>query len=255
MMADRASGMKEGGQPLLGGMAVEIHRNYFGSQAASFEAPLQIEDPVVREVVVPGAPGAAAANSSSSSIAAGGGGGGGPSAPSHFNGVFIRAPAILSIGAGVVPLAYVAKPKGNANVPDLRSPASSSSSSSSYSSTTTTTAASNEHSGNGVSSSAASPSTETAASSERVLVAARTEDFLVTAFHPELTESPGFHRLFARLVEGRSGKDLLGTVGAKSKGSIVPILPPSTTASAESAAGNKGSLLISRRVVPGTAPC
>ena len=63
-----------GGQALIGGLDVVVCRNYFGSQISSFEMP------------VPAPPG---------------------KGEEDFNGVFIRAPAILTAGEGVEVLGKV----------------------------------------------------------------------------------------------------------------------------------------------------
>lgn len=73
LLAERATGQKQGGQPLLGGLDVTVNRNYFGRQAASFEVDLESPE-------VPGGP---------------------------FRAVFIRAPAIVETGRGVAVLAQV----------------------------------------------------------------------------------------------------------------------------------------------------
>jgi 5'-phosphate synthase pdxT subunit len=73
LLAERATGQKQGGQPLLGGLDVTVNRNYFGRQTASFEVDLESPE-------VPGGP---------------------------FRAVFIRAPAIVETGPGVAVLAQV----------------------------------------------------------------------------------------------------------------------------------------------------
>lgn len=94
LLAERAQGGKAGGQPQLGGVDVEVHRNYFGSQLASFQAALQLAPAVAPH------------------FAARGG----------FTGVFIRAPAILHTGGpAAVPLAWVRAPRRDAQVPVLPS--------------------------------------------------------------------------------------------------------------------------------------
>jgi len=70
------AGQKQGGQVLIGGLDVQVSRNFFGSQVDSFETQLA-------------AP--------SCLLALGG--------EPTFHAVFIRAPAILSCGAGVEVLA------------------------------------------------------------------------------------------------------------------------------------------------------
>jgi 5'-phosphate synthase pdxT subunit len=78
LLAERAAGQKQGGQPLLGGLDVTVNRNYFGRQAQSFEvdldAPLLGPDPV--------------------------------------HAVFIRAPAVTEIGPGVESLAALGRTPG-----------------------------------------------------------------------------------------------------------------------------------------------
>ena len=76
LLADHATGQKLGGQPLIGGLHVTVNRNYFGRQVDSFETTLTVPsfDP--------------------------------PSSP----GIFIRAPGITKIDAGVEALAGLAGP-------------------------------------------------------------------------------------------------------------------------------------------------
>jgi pyridoxal 5'-phosphate synthase pdxT subunit len=113
LLAERAVGQKQGGQPLIGGLDVTVNRNYFGRQNQSFEVLL--DAPVLGD------------------------------AP--FRAVFIRAPAILEAGPTVQLLA--------------------------------------EAPGHG----------------EQVIVAVRQGPILATAFHPELTNDPRWHRLFLDVVE------------------------------------------------------
>lgn len=42
LVAERAEGQKQGGQPLLGGLDVTVNRNYFGRQVDSFETLLDV---------------------------------------------------------------------------------------------------------------------------------------------------------------------------------------------------------------------
>ncbi len=71
LLADRAVGQKRGGQPLIGGLDVTVNRNYFGRQTDSFETMLSA--PALGAEPIPA--------------------------------VFIRAPAIVELGADVEPLA------------------------------------------------------------------------------------------------------------------------------------------------------
>ena len=42
LLADEANAVKKGGQDLIGGLAVRVHRNHFGRQVESFAADLQL---------------------------------------------------------------------------------------------------------------------------------------------------------------------------------------------------------------------
>ena len=74
LLAARATGQKQGGQPLLGGLDVTVNRNYFGRQVDSFETLLSV--PALGEPPI--------------------------------RAVFIRAPAITELGPDVESLATVA---------------------------------------------------------------------------------------------------------------------------------------------------
>lgn len=74
LLAERATGQKAGGQPLIGGLDVTVSRNYFGRQSESFESFLVAP--------VPGDP--------------------------PVRALFIRAPAIVESGEQVTVLATVA---------------------------------------------------------------------------------------------------------------------------------------------------
>ncbi|PRW33817.1 putative pyridoxal 5 -phosphate synthase subunit PDX2 [Chlorella sorokiniana] len=76
-LANRASGMKEGGQALLGGLDCMVQRNFFGAQINSFETQLPAPACLPRET----------------------------DASNTFRAVFIRAPAIVETGPGVEVLA------------------------------------------------------------------------------------------------------------------------------------------------------
>uniref|UniRef100_A0A7C9DKQ6 glutaminase n=1 Tax=Opuntia streptacantha TaxID=393608 RepID=A0A7C9DKQ6_OPUST len=77
-LANRAYGQKAGGQELVGGLDCTVHRNFFGSQIQSFEAEITVPQLADKE-----------------------------GGPSNFRGVFIRAPAILEVGAEVEVLAEI----------------------------------------------------------------------------------------------------------------------------------------------------
>jgi len=79
LLAERASGQKQGGQNLIGGLNVTVDRNYFGRQGESFEIDLE----------VPALDGHS-----------------GPDDPEGpFHAIFIRAPAVVETGEGVEVLA------------------------------------------------------------------------------------------------------------------------------------------------------
>ena len=87
LLSDRATGQKQGGQALIGGLDVTVNRNYFGRQIDSFEAELSVP-----------ALGAA---------------------PVHA--VFIRAPAITQTGPGVDLLAVLTDEAGQSVVVAVQS--------------------------------------------------------------------------------------------------------------------------------------
>ena len=74
LLAERATGQKLGGQALIGGLDVNVNRNYFGRQVDSFEADLDV--PALGD--------------------------------RPFHAVFIRAPAITSVAEDVETLSTVA---------------------------------------------------------------------------------------------------------------------------------------------------
>jgi pyridoxal 5'-phosphate synthase pdxT subunit len=76
LLAERATGQKQGGQPLLGGLDVTVNRNYFGRQTESFETLLTVP----------------------------------PLGSKPVRAVFIRAPAITEIGPQVECLAELNTP-------------------------------------------------------------------------------------------------------------------------------------------------
>lgn len=76
LLAEQATGQKQGGQPLIGGLHVTVNRNYFGRQVDSFETTLHV--PSFDPPVSPG--------------------------------IFIRAPAITELGEQVEPLAELPGP-------------------------------------------------------------------------------------------------------------------------------------------------
>lgn len=80
-LADRATGQKEGGQALVGGLDCLVHRNFFGAQINSFETMLECPN----ELKIYNTESALEAD--------------------KFRAVFIRAPAITEVGPTVQVLA------------------------------------------------------------------------------------------------------------------------------------------------------
>jgi len=81
MLAKDVQGQKQGGQGLIGGMDISVHRNFFGRQIASFEQDIPLILPQSAQ------PDKAAQHNEKGNI--------------QFPGIFIRAPAILSAHEGV----------------------------------------------------------------------------------------------------------------------------------------------------------
>lgn len=75
-LAEKAEGQKQGGQTLLGGLDITVSRNFFGAQVDSFETYLPAPDCLKKH-----------------------------GSADTFRAVFIRAPAVLSTGPEVEPLA------------------------------------------------------------------------------------------------------------------------------------------------------
>ncbi|GMF36551.1 unnamed protein product [Phytophthora fragariaefolia] len=120
MLSQQAKHAEEGGQTLIGGLDVEVSRNFFGAQVRSFE------------MLVAGPPGFDA---------------------EPYNAVFIRAPAIISVGEHIEVLSRVenAKPADGSDPMD-------------------------------------------------VIIAARKDNILVTAFHPEITDDARWHQYFLEAI-------------------------------------------------------
>lgn len=120
MLSQQAKHAEEGGQTLIGGLDVEVSRNFFGAQVHSFE------------MLVAGPPGYDT---------------------KPYNAVFIRAPAIISVGEEIEVLSRVvnAKPADGSDPVD-------------------------------------------------VIIAARKDNILVTAFHPEITNDARWHQYFVETI-------------------------------------------------------
>lgn len=163
LLSDKAIMQKEGGQPLIGGLDVDVCRNYFGSQVSSFEVPLQLEG--AASTAFPGA---------------------------AFSAVFIRAPAILKAGKDVEVLARVrADP-----CPAAKKPVEDFDAAQKEDGGPNKRQKVQAPPGTPDGTIAAAEGDET----REVIVAARQGNILATAFHPELTEDRSWHRFFMGIV-------------------------------------------------------
>ena len=95
LLADKVDGQKEGGQMLVGGLNVIASRNYFGAQVKSFEAPMQPpplpqKEEMEESYMFKEENGILNNHQSKDEMQS-----------KTFNGIFIRAPAILSVGENV----------------------------------------------------------------------------------------------------------------------------------------------------------
>ena len=95
LMADGATGVAAGGQALLGGMDIEVNRNFFGSQLASFEAQLTVDDADLRSALATAYSHERSAHKRATALPPG---------------IFIRAPAVVHVGPRATALAWVATP-------------------------------------------------------------------------------------------------------------------------------------------------
>jgi pyridoxal 5'-phosphate synthase pdxT subunit len=89
MLSEEIEGKKEGGQPVLGGMEILSHRNFFGRQLSSFEAEIELSPSMQNEL--------AAISSHNPSFRT----------RNDTLGIFIRAPAILRVNEGAEAIAWV----------------------------------------------------------------------------------------------------------------------------------------------------
>ncbi|CAM9786226.1 unnamed protein product [Laminaria digitata] len=211
LLSDHALMMKKGGQALVGGLNVEICRNYFGAQKSSFEIPL---------------------DTSALGLGATDEKGGEGSSPGPYPAVFIRAPAILEVGPGVDVLCKVrARPCNKAvNVMNAQLQAQD--------------AAEKE---GGAGAGAGDEGDEVPAAKRRrlaaffvqsdsaaaeagagadgleapeVIVAIRKGNIVGTSFHPELTNDARWHKYFVELVKEAVAA---GGGGGKPSANVKPV--------------------------------
>eukprot|EP00948_MAST-09A_sp_MAST-9A-sp1_P002898 g2898.t1 len=176
LLANRALGVKDGGQKLIGGLDVTVHRNFFGSQRRSFEAPIQ-------------APPHSSSSSSSSSII-----------EEPFNGVFIRAPAIVEYHAETVQvLSTLETNEGSQELINPERPTAQQNDAVVSKEMNSDDIISSEGKGDVESSTNDTTTGETGV--RHVPVAVQQNQILATAFHPELCEDDvRWHRYFLSMV-------------------------------------------------------
>ena len=173
LLSDHAIKQAVGGQSLVGGLDVQVCRNFFGSQIYSCEVDIILE------------PLTSAALNTENIISP---------AADRCPAVFIRAPAILSVGPNVNVLAtMVAKPHKSARSDVLKLITAARESADCDSSTIDST---EKHiiKQTRVSSIVDSTDENIDGSSFEVFVAVRQDNILATAFHPELTEDTRWHQ-------------------------------------------------------------
>jgi 5'-phosphate synthase pdxT subunit len=132
LLADRLAEEGQKDTNVIGGLDITASRNYFGSGINSFEMGLEMPPLVASDI---------------------------GSTEGVYNGVFIRGPAIMEVGANATPLCTV----GQEDCARIKS---------------------------------AGKSTGAA---QDVVVAVRQGNILATAFHPELTKDLRWHRMFATI--------------------------------------------------------
>lgn len=173
LLSDHAIKQARGGQSLVGGLDVHVCRNFFGSQVYSCSVDINLE---------PSTTAAMASIATSPDHSA-----------SQCPAIFIRAPAILSVGPDVNVLAsMVAKPHMSARA-DVLKLIEGAKTGDSQCSATDSTLQQPTTNVNRVSTIIES-STEKDDSSFEVFVAVRQGNILATAFHPELTDDTRWHQ-------------------------------------------------------------
>ena len=173
LLSDHAIKQAKCGQTLVGGLDVHVCRNFFGSQIYSCQVDVTL-DP------------STAVSMQNSGIECG----------DTCKAVFIRAPAILSVGPAVDVLAsMVATPHTSARVDVLKLIETAKGTEESNSSSTDSAVENSKvESGHRVSTIIESTDGSSKDSSFEVFVAVRQGNILATAFHPELTEDTRWHQ-------------------------------------------------------------
>ena len=180
LLSNTAVGQKEGGQALIGGLDATVCRNFFGAQVDSFELDLKEEQ------------------------------------NSDFRAVFIRAPAILSLGDGVTPLASVTAVPCDKAKPQVQQFLEESKILLGGKKLPRNNKKNNKKQKQNNGAPLLAGSSEENASME-VVVAAQQNNILVTSFHPELTEDTRWHQRFIKIVMDHVHKKNQEQQGKKKK--------------------------------------
>ncbi|CAM9563397.1 unnamed protein product [Ectocarpus sp. 4 AP-2014] len=190
LLSDHALMQKKGGQSLVGGLNVEICRNYFGAQTSSFEVPLD-----------------------TSALATGSVGNkdGDLANKNPYPAVFIRAPAVLEAGPGVDVLCKVRSRPCNKAVTVMKAQLKEEEADDRDDDTRRAkrrrlaaffvepNPSSAAVAGKGGEAGSGASTGEKEA--PEVIVAIRKGNIVGTAFHPELTNDSRWHEYFVRIVK------------------------------------------------------
>jgi len=175
LLAKDVQGQKIGGQGLIGCMDILVHRNFFGRQVSSFEMDIELNLP---------SPFTHRNNNNQNNETE-------RNVCKKFPGIFIRAPAILSVGQStdkterVQVLGEIVVPE-SAHNNNNNSNSSNNNTNNSNSNSNNTTNNNNDSNNNVV--------------SQKVIVAAQQGVMLATVFHPELTDDTSFHEYFIEVI-------------------------------------------------------
>lgn len=170
-LSEEVTGQKQGGQSVIGGLNVLVHRNFFGRQIDSAERPVRLASGVSLQRAGHGADGATTCPKSANS-------------DGTYTHVFIRAPAVLRANEGVSVLATLEADEREA-------------------------ALLKEHQV-GCKEQTTGLCPEGAPSSShgaQIIVAVQQGPLLATAFHPELTDDLTWHAHFLDMVRDAAAAD------------------------------------------------
>lgn len=170
LLSDHAIKQQNGGQSLVGGLDVHVCRNYFGSQIHSRSLTLQLPEEMM----------SISANSNTTTITA--------AEKSNCDAVFIRAPAILTIGPAVKTLATIRAAPCKAAHDEV------------YRLLFGDSVEKEDDASISRKRARMEGTDEPEEEKLEVRVAVRQGNILATAFHPELTSDRRWHRYFLTIV-------------------------------------------------------